>query len=363
MLACRWRHRGSTDIDVLVTGPDSLKKWMEGQPRDGAVLAGGEWANPSEEHLRIVWESGSLDVTASEPRPRSGALDARIGPAGVKVLTTTQILRGKLIRGVQGRSPVRDLFDFATAAEKDPEALAEAVGMLRRSDVDKITKNWAERAGEYASRARAELRATSGRPIDCPMVAAAAGHALEDHKTIRVEVRTNRGGGMTATRTLRNGGKVTHTLDPDAPEQSAEACGLAAYMAHNEGSTIAEALGRWRSGPGGKQAGVVYDSQMAPPGMPEVDRDPFAGLGRPKDKTIQRGQREMEDEIKERWMRLQDPAPGRERLVALLKRRVRMERSEAEQRAAAEPPALPDRGSGYVPNRSASRQERNGRGR
>ena len=150
-------------------------------------------------------------------------------------------------------------------------------------------------------------------------------------------------------------------LDPDAPGQSAEACGLTAYMAHNEGSTFSEVLGRWRSRREGERDGVIYDSRTGPPGTPEADRDPLAGLGRPKDQTAQKNRRAVEREIKQRWMRLQDTKPGRKNLVAVLETKVREERSKAEQRGTLDPPALPDRGSGHQPGKTPARQERDGR--
>lgn len=341
ILACRWRHRGSTDVDLLVTGTDTLREWMEGGPADGAQLTGGRWDRPSEEHLRVLYELGSLDVTASRPRPEHGAGNGVVDGKGIKVLTTTQILRGKLNRAVQGRSPVRDLFDFATAAEKDPRALAEATGMLRRAEVEAITKTWGEQREEYAIRAQDELTTPGGNPILFPKVAKAAVQALDAHTTVRIRWRMDRGKTLTATRTLGDNRELTHVLKPEDAARAAEACGLTAYMAHNEGATARAILGEWERRRNRGETLELYDSRTAAQDTPEADRDPFAGLKTPGQQRLQKERKAGEQEIRERWQ----------------------QNAKRKGPTAAEPGALPDRGSGHHPGGGRRGKERNGRTR
>ena len=103
ILAARWKHRGSDDIDIVVAEDTA----------PGAVLGGSQsrFKQEIEELGAIVrrkargrlvsaeWTDRKIDVWATTPIPRIGAGTAAVDGRLETVLSTTQILRGKLERG------------------------------------------------------------------------------------------------------------------------------------------------------------------------------------------------------------------------------------------------------------------------
>ena len=68
LLAARWKHRESTDIDVLLPGRDNLNDARENGPLDLAAATGGEHKESSRDRLRVELQAGMLDVAAIQPQ-------------------------------------------------------------------------------------------------------------------------------------------------------------------------------------------------------------------------------------------------------------------------------------------------------
>lgn len=91
-------------------------------------------------------------------QPNRGEYDVEIDGRRQTVLSTTQILRGKLERA-EDPGPVRDAYDLATAATCDPEALAAAVGMLPDERAKRIADDLRKRETAIAEAARRKITA------------------------------------------------------------------------------------------------------------------------------------------------------------------------------------------------------------
>ena len=128
ILAARWKHRSSDDIDIVVAEDTA----------PGAVLGGSQsrFKQEIEELGAIVrrkargrlvsaeWTDRKIDVWATTPIPRIGAGTAAVDGRLETVLSTTQILRGKLERGEDCLA--RDVYDLLQAKTRDRKSLVAA---------------------------------------------------------------------------------------------------------------------------------------------------------------------------------------------------------------------------------------------
>ena len=130
ILATRWGHRLSFDIDLTVTENADLREltpdYKAGFERAIRQLGGEPKFAPG--RYRIDFETGSIEICRLDPTPGTGEKRFTIEDREETVLSTTQILCGKLERAP--RSPVRDVFDFIVARQADPCALAAAANSL-----------------------------------------------------------------------------------------------------------------------------------------------------------------------------------------------------------------------------------------
>ncbi len=152
VLSARWRHRTSFDIDLtLPGGEDHTVDGGEHGPRSGAPGAGRNAGTRPPNYSETGW----IDIATLEPRPAKGAAATAVHGKTVQVLSTTQILRGKLERGT--RSPVRDVFDFITAGAIDRGALAAAVNCLAAPRIHEIAFWWDQANEKLRTEAGAQL--------------------------------------------------------------------------------------------------------------------------------------------------------------------------------------------------------------
>ena len=133
ILAARWRHRRSTDIELSTSGATEQEK-LPKNVRNGLA----EWPSNigKTRHRRngsvveiTFGSTGRLLVRTTRPAPRLGHTTAIVDGEPFETLSTTQILAGKLL-GRNAVPPAEDLYDIAAAGEHDPGSLAQAVNML-----------------------------------------------------------------------------------------------------------------------------------------------------------------------------------------------------------------------------------------
>ena len=205
ILAQRWGHRESTDIDLTVsagTGIDRLDERVGGTLKADMTAAGAADVSTGRTRHRIVFEQGSIDIAELDARPAAGEVTAVIEGSEVSVKTTTQILRGKLERAMREESPARDLFDIAVAHHADPDALAQAANMLGEDEIRQVKTHWRINAHRLEHEAKATLAKASPEyePERRDLVARAAAR-LEDARYQAVRIRAAQSGLTIETRT------------------------------------------------------------------------------------------------------------------------------------------------------------------
>ena len=143
ILAARWHHRASTDVDVIFPRRGSLTDLLQDDAKNIVDRLGGKPRKlMGQRHVTVIFPAGSIDITAIDPRPDIGHKETLVDGRAELVLNNTQILRGKLERTQEMMA--RDLFDIATAAREDPAALASALNMLPEDRATAITWSWHE---------------------------------------------------------------------------------------------------------------------------------------------------------------------------------------------------------------------------
>ena len=277
ILARRWGHRESTDIDLTVpagTGIHTLDDRVGGTLEADMTAAGAAHVSTGRARHRIVFERGSIDIAEMDARPAAGGETAVVDGHQVTVKSTTQILRGKLERALREESPVRDLFDVAVAHHADPDALAEAANMLGEDEIRQVRTHW--RMNAHSLRQEAGAKLTGVNPEYEAERRDPVGQAIErlgDALYLAVRIRGTEGGLTIEARTRGRSIRAIRTpYDevPDALERTGMAEFLNQHVAGGRGRVI-EAAEAARIRPGTET--TVLDWQR-PPAVQIGDRAP-----------------------------------------------------------------------------------------
>ena len=263
VLAARWNHRESTDIDILLPDRDNVADAAKGAPLDLAAATGGRHQGSTRERLVVVLENGKLDVAAIPPQ--LPGLERRTDVEGrpETVLDNAQILRGKFYR--TDRGVTRDAFDVAVAAEEDPRALEVAVNSLDETKTRTICHNLLTMNDDMVEDAKTTLRGVPSRHEKyLNGMGDAAADAAWNHRYGHVEIR------MTETvmeieTTSPAGGTRTETYERGRTRTALAQSGIGAYIAANSTLRLQglesslDALGKKGWG------GVAFDSHDVRP--------------------------------------------------------------------------------------------------
>ena len=176
-------------------------------------------------------ETGIIDISTVLAQPERGAYKVELEERVQTVLSNTQILRGKLERA-EDPGPVRDAYDFATAAKRDPQALAAAIGMLPDEQARRITADLQKREKGIAEAARKKIRASGSDPIEPDELGKTAAAAIDGHRTIYVKIELSKGR-VRATRYTRNGTRFSQDWSTARTAAGLNASGLADYIKEN----------------------------------------------------------------------------------------------------------------------------------
>ncbi len=163
LLSARWKHRVSLDIDLTIEPkgrqPQRIEHLIREESaflRDLKRLGCGEPTAPSAHQIRILFKDSMLDISVLDAQPRAGERQATVnGKRGV-VLSTTQVLGGKLARPEQLLH--RDAYDIRYAGEVDKQSLAKAINGIDRRDAEKIVATWNKLDGRWSAMAPGQLR-------------------------------------------------------------------------------------------------------------------------------------------------------------------------------------------------------------
>ena len=228
-LAARWGHRDSFDIDLTVSRGANLSSLRADFEPTMARLGGraeylvGRW--------KIDFGTGQVDLAQLEPCPARGQRTAVVDGEPFTVLSTAQILHGKLERAT--RSPVRDVFDAIKARRLDPHALAIAINCRSRLDAETICVAWAKSNATFEKVADEQLAGVPEAMRENPASLGRQGAAaLQDALYRRVSVRTE--AQLTVVETETKGGLTRRiTMAPDDIDPGFALNGLDEHFYHN----------------------------------------------------------------------------------------------------------------------------------
>ena len=296
LLAAEWEHRATKDIDLKLE-PGAREERLDPEQNGHyiarlTVLGATEWQGKGNQLIVSFGGESVIDVFESRSRPRGAQLTRTVNGRTERVLSTAQILAGKLTgRGLL--SPTKDLYDIAVARRLDRKAVEIAVNCLPRKTIEEITERWEGLTRYHQRKGETELKNVPEAFQD--IAANPAAHAMEgalDCRYRQVTLRWNRGR-LEAQTVTEDGEQRDETLASGSRaeiEGAVEQSGLADYIVRNTGfqvSTIVELAdsARERSNTGRTQ--LIWGT--APPPPPE--RPAPAGSD-PNEKRRMRGDHE-----------------------------------------------------------------------
>lgn len=258
MLGARWGHRRSTDIDITFPGRRSLTDLLQEDGRDLVARLGGEPEKVTTREIELRFRRGRLHIALLSLSPNEGQATALVNDREAVVLSSTQILRGKLDRADD--SPVRDVFDVITAVRAEPAALAAAASALPNYETESIVAAWRRQDRRFASEAAEAITGVPERyETDREKLGADAAEALEQHRyrSVRIEVTATE---LTIAKTIGRGTLPPEVYDLDAANRALTTSGLEAHFDNNGpflGHRLRHAIGVMAKR---GRTGLLYDS-------------------------------------------------------------------------------------------------------
>lgn len=236
ILAARWRHRQSYDVDITV--PEGAELWkLQAEAGHGSDFErrmrtnGGEPAyDPGLKMWVVQFDQGEakLDLWARDPLLGAGEKPWTIAGQEETVLSTAQILRGKLERAEL--NVARDVVDVIKAAEKEPAALEAAVNAIDAGSAERIAMSWYWHGGAIAEEATTALRGmTEAERIEPGKLGNLAAHAVKNAMYSRCRIQTRDGAIEVETATAARPQRTIRIPAQNA-EHEFEALGLNAYL-------------------------------------------------------------------------------------------------------------------------------------
>lgn len=240
ILAARWKHRHSYDVDLVVP-PDTPLGMLatannpasQFEPRLRAL--GGTPTFSSELGMwRVSFDRDErkLDLWATAPLFGAGERASTIDGRLETVLSSAQILRGKLERSEEHLT--RDVYDIAKASDKEPEALEAAINAISRELAEGIAQSFHWASPTIAAEAEDALGGVSPEErIEGKHLGIRAAHAVSEALYTLCRIAT-RGGAIEITTRTGARGESMRRIDPANAEHDFEAAGLNAYL-HTRG--------------------------------------------------------------------------------------------------------------------------------
>ena len=132
LLAARWAHRKSTDVDIFLPENSGIAaldpRWNPRFTNEMSAL-GASRIEVQDRSLKFSFPMGRIEIMQLDPTPSLPPELAVVEGREIAVYSNGQILTGKLY-GRGKRLPPRDIFDIAVARHEDPSALRTAVNFL-----------------------------------------------------------------------------------------------------------------------------------------------------------------------------------------------------------------------------------------
>ena len=240
ILAARWGHRLSFDIDIQIDEHTPLGKlekegfrWLQ---QETAKLGGTPIYQPELNFYTLRFgnerEQREVQIWSHKLPLADGHRVQKVEGNDESVLSTAQILRGKLERS--SRKLGRDVYDLAHAAGADAKSLEIAVNTLPRSTVANMSLDWVVGYGRIGNDAHAQIRGAPGLGIrECYELGKRGAQSLlhARYAAVRLGVENER----IVIDTVTEGGNSRRlTLTADQAKEQFAATGLNQHLRDKE---------------------------------------------------------------------------------------------------------------------------------
>ncbi|MDE2907381.1 MAG: hypothetical protein OXQ28_15000 [Acidobacteriota bacterium] len=207
IIAARIGHRESTDVDVVIRDTTSLAHLIRNDEMNLAARLDGTPIQETTTQIKVKMPNGIIDLNLAPVRPKTGAERVVITGRPQHVLSTAQILRGKLDRAARP-GPVRDVYDVIRLSQ-DPESAGEllsAYGLLDDERKQEIEWTWPRCDEHYRDEAERYLKLTEKPCTDLSRLGSTGAHVLKAHRLARVVIELH--GDRVLTERKSRGGMV-----------------------------------------------------------------------------------------------------------------------------------------------------------
>ena len=235
LLAARWQHRKSLDIDLSFEPQgrhpqriDSVAGRGSAFERTMLELGASEVEPRSARHVLVRFGDTTLDVSVLAARPHAGERGATVNGVPATVLSTVQILGGKLERS--DRLLHRDAFDLRYAGRAERESLAKAVNQVDRGVAAETIGRWNRTGTRWAAEADDKLKSlTPAGSYDAATLGRETAEAIRNALYERVRITTHGRGGRFEAVTA-GGTKVEVDFHRQGLEKTLAENGIEGYL-------------------------------------------------------------------------------------------------------------------------------------
>lgn len=259
VLAGRWGHRTSTDIDVTLPDRQNLGELMSWAPDSLATrLNASPTGHDNPKRIVVKKELGLIDLNTAPIRPATGHEDVLIDGQRVTILSTTQILAGKLERN-RTKNPIRDAIDIVEAEHRKEgrQAIAAASGQFIDEDLDRITENMSRvKPDDYEMMDKISIRPDLRRPPS--ELRSEAIESIANNQPRRMLFRVNGNALTVETHTIR-GEIFVDRCKPNEVEETCTRLGLNNLLARS-GARTEQVAEKARACIHNHLDGVVFDT-------------------------------------------------------------------------------------------------------
>ena len=159
MLAARWKHRESTDLNLVVHPRTEIARLAKARNPQfwSAMEAAGATKIDLDGTPTIHFAKGKIELIRKPPIPKVGAVEDAIDPTRIRLMDPSQILSARLqYRGTS--APVRDLYDLGVGQRTDPRRTAIAVNAIDERLLTAAVAHWLKRNDRYRKEAQDDLK-------------------------------------------------------------------------------------------------------------------------------------------------------------------------------------------------------------
>ena len=233
-LAADWKHRTSTDIDILIApglsisalGPDANARIDQLIRRQG-----GNRLKAPDQKLSVEYEpEGKVDIFSSGRQLPGHEERIEIDGTPAHRLSDAQIFAGKLRRAIEGHAVTRDLFDICHAAKTGRTGFEQALNALTEEEQRRIGSLWEAAKAKIADETGTKLAGVKKEDrIPPEELAERTSSALKEHRYAEMIIHAGMDRAVVRTLTV-NGERREYKSTADTVRRDFEARGISRYL-------------------------------------------------------------------------------------------------------------------------------------